>query len=74
MKHPSAYQVFLFTDMCIEFDCICIIGLDIKDMYPFGPSQGDIDAPKNDDDSVEVDLTFSFPYFDTAETTLYVRT
>lgn len=74
MKYPFAYQVFLFTGICVEFDCICITGLDLKDMYPFGPSRGDINASRNDDGSVEVDLTFSFPYFDTAETTLYVRT
>ncbi len=52
--------------------CMTFLGLSIDFLFPFGESVGDSILQSNDDGVANVLLTAIFPYFDHAESDVYV--
>ena len=49
--------------------------IELKDFYPYGPENGDISVPTNDDGSSgRVNIGFPFPFFDDEHESLFVST
>ncbi|XP_028410519.1 sushi domain-containing protein 2-like isoform X2 [Dendronephthya gigantea] len=49
--------------------------VELEDFYPYGPDNGDLQAPINDDGSTgRINIGFSFPFFDDDHDSLFVNT
>ena len=66
-------KVFLRASFFLKIVQIAFTEIALENFYPYGPENGDIAVPTNDDDSSgRVNIAFPFPFFDVEHEFLFV--
>ena len=66
-------KTFLFASFFLKIVQIIYTEIALENFYPYGPANGDITVPTNDDGSSgRVNIAFPFPFFDVEHEFLFV--
>ena len=64
---------YLLVNAFLNIFQVVYMRVELSDFYPYGPGNGDSEAPINDDGSTgRVNIGFPFPFFDEDHDSLFV--